>query len=71
MATQVFTAIIHRCPESRIYLAFVPGMPGAYSHAESLIELFANLRAVVALLLENGDALQSPKFVGVQAVSVG
>ncbi len=44
MAERTFTAVVHRCPESRVYLAFVPGFPGAYSQADSLVELFANLR---------------------------
>lgn len=68
--SHTFTAVIHRCPETRIYLAFVPGLPGAYSQAESLVELFANLRAVIALLLENADALRCPEFVGVSAVPI-
>ncbi len=71
MAEHTFTAVVHRCPESRVYLAFIPGFPGAYSQGESLVELFANLRAVISLLLENGGDTQRPEFVGVQRVSVG
>jgi predicted RNase H-like HicB family nuclease len=70
-AKRTFTAVVHRCPESRVYLAFVPGFPGAYSHADSLVELFSNLRAVILLLLENGRDTQRPEFVGVQRVCVG
>lgn len=70
MVERTFTAVVHRCPESRMYLAFVPGFPGAYSQAESLIELFANLRDVMLLLLENGGEHWQPEFVGVERVSV-
>jgi predicted RNase H-like HicB family nuclease len=70
MAERTFTAVVHRCPESRVYLAFVPGFPGAYTQGESLVELFSNLRAVIVLLLENGDR-RHPEFVGVKTVSVG
>ena len=65
-----FTAVIHRCPETRLYLAYVPGFPGAYSQAESLDELSANLHDVIALLLENGGIRINSEFVGVQTVAV-
>ena len=70
-ATRTFTAVIHRCPQTRMYLAFVPGFPGAYTQAESLDELCANLRAVIALLLENGGTRVHSEFVGVQTVAIG
>jgi len=65
-----FTAVIHRCPETQLYLAYVPGFPGAYSQAESLDELSANLRDVIELLLENGGIRINSEFVGVQTVAV-
>ena len=67
---RTFTAVIHRCPETRLYLAFVPGFPGAYTQAESLDELCANLRAVITLLLENGGTRAHSEFVGVQTVAI-
>jgi predicted RNase H-like HicB family nuclease len=68
--TRTFTAVIHRCPETRMYLAFVPGFPGAFTQAESLDELCSNLRDVIALLLENGGTRVHSEFVGVQTVAV-
>jgi len=67
---RTFTAVIHRCPETRMYLAFVPGFPGAYTQAESLDVLCANLRDVITLLLENGGTRINSEFVGVQTVAI-
>jgi predicted RNase H-like HicB family nuclease len=67
---RTFTAVIHRCPETRLYLAFVPGFPGAYTQAESLDELCSNLRDVIILLLENGGTRVHSEFVGVQTLAI-
>ena len=67
---RTFTAVIHRCPETRLYLAFVPGFPGAYTQAESLDELCSNLRDVIVLLLENGGTRIHSEFVGVQTLAI-
>lgn len=69
-AERTFTAVIHRCPETRLYLAFVPGFPGAYTQAESLDELCSNLRDVIILLLENGGTRMHSEFVGVQTLAI-
>ena len=50
-----YTAIIERCPDTGLYVGFIPGFPGAHSPAASLDELNANLREVVAMLLEDGE----------------
>jgi predicted RNase H-like HicB family nuclease len=67
---RIFTAVIHRCPETHLYLAFVPGFPGAYTQAESLDELCSNLRDVIVLLLENGGTRIHSEFVGVQTLAI-
>ncbi len=67
---RTFTAVIHRCPETQLYLAYVPGFPGAYTQAESLDQVCANLRDVIVLLLENGGMRSNSEFVGVQTVAV-
>jgi predicted RNase H-like HicB family nuclease len=67
---RTFTAVIHRCPETRLYLAFVPGFPGAYTQAESLDELCSNLREVIVLLLESGGTRIHSEFVGVQTLAI-
>ena len=67
---RTFTAVIHRCPETRMYLAFVPGFPGAFTQAESLDELCTNLRDVIVLLLESGGTRIHSEFVGVQTLAI-
>jgi predicted RNase H-like HicB family nuclease len=52
---KVFTAVIERCPDTRLYVGYIPGFPGAHSQAETLDELNANLREVIEMLLEDGE----------------
>lgn len=66
-----FTAVIERDAESGLYVGFVPGFPGAHSQGESLDELNANLREVIAMLLEDGEPSVDAEFVGTQLVEVG
>jgi predicted RNase H-like HicB family nuclease len=47
-----FTAVVERCPDTGLYVGYVPGFPGAHSQAESLDELNTNLKEVIELLLE-------------------
>ena len=49
-----FTAVVERCPDTGLYVGYVPGFPGAHSQAESLDELNTNLKEVRELLLEKG-----------------
>ena len=66
----VFSAVIERCPQTGVYVGFVPGFPGAHSQGASLEELTDNLREVIAMLLEDGDPVLESEFVGVQNVAV-
>ena len=47
-----FTAVIERCPETKLYVGYVPGFPGAHSQGETLEELRDNLREVIQMLRE-------------------
>ena len=49
------TAYVEQDPETQLYVAVVPGLPGAHSQAASLDELRANLEEVMGLLLEADD----------------
>ena len=66
-----FTAIVERCPDTGLYVGYVPGFPGAHSQAESLDELNANLKEVIELLLEDGEPQLDAEFIGTQLVLVG
>jgi predicted RNase H-like HicB family nuclease len=65
-----FTAVIEKCPDTGLYVGFVPGFPGAHSQAETLDELNKNLEEVVAMLLEDGEPELEGEFVGTQSVVV-
>jgi predicted RNase H-like HicB family nuclease len=65
-----FTAVIEKCPDTGLYVGFVPGFPGAHSQAETLDELNKNLEEVIAMLLEDGEPELDGEFVGTQNVVV-
>jgi predicted RNase H-like HicB family nuclease len=67
---RVFTAVIEKCPDTGLYVGYVPGFPGAHSQAESLDELQENLREVILMLLEDGEPTLETEFVGIQSVVV-
>ena len=51
---QTYTAVVERCPDTGLYVGYVPGFPGAHSQGETLEELNGNLSDVIAMLLEDG-----------------
>ncbi len=65
-----FTAVIERCPDTGLYVGYVPGFPGAHSQAETLDELHRNLQEVIEMLLEEGEPHLEAEFVGIQQVVV-
>lgn len=67
---QKFTAIIERCPDTGLYVGYVPGFPGAHSQALTLDELNSNLHEVIAMLLEDGEPELEAEFIGTQNVLV-
>ncbi len=50
---KIFTAIIEKCPDTGLYVSYVPGFAGAHTQAESLDELQKNLREAIKLLICN------------------
>lgn len=65
-----YTAVIERCPDTQLYVGYVPGFPGAHSQGETLDELNANLQEVIAMLLNDGEPKLEAEFVGTQTVVV-
>lgn len=51
------TGYIEKDPETGLYVTVVPGIPGAHTQAETLDELYKNLKEVVELCLEEMDML--------------
>ena len=67
---KAYTAVIERCPDTGLYVGFVPGFAGAHSQGESLDELQRNLE-VIEMLLEDGEPELETEFVGTQSITVG
>jgi len=67
---QTFTAVVERCPDTGLYVGYVPGFPGAHTQAATLDELQENLREVLAMLLEDGEPQLEAQFVGTQSIMV-
>jgi predicted RNase H-like HicB family nuclease len=63
---KMFTAIIEKCPETSLYVGYIPGFAGAHSQGETLDELNSNLREVIEMLLEDGDIKPESEFIGTQ-----
>ena len=67
------TGYIERDSETGLYVAVVPGIPGAHTQAGTLDELQKNLKEVVELCLEEmtpETKKEIPEFVGLQQVEV-
>ncbi|BBO80873.1 UPF0150 protein [Desulfosarcina ovata subsp. sediminis] len=67
---KVFTAVVEKCPETNLFVGYVPGFPGAHTQAETLDELNKNLKEVIEMLLEDGDPKLEAEFIGTQNVMV-
>lgn len=64
------TAVIEKCPETGLYVGYVPGLPGAHSQGETVEELRDNLREVIQMLQEDGDLAFESEFIGTQTLTV-
>lgn len=66
----MFWAVVEKCPDTGLYVGYVPGFPGAHTQAETLDELQRNLREVIEMLLEDGEPALEAEFIGTQMVAV-
>ena len=67
---RAFTAVIERCPETGLFVGYVPGFAGAHSQGETLDELQRNLAEVIGMLLEDGEPELESEFIGTHQVQV-
>ena len=65
-----YTAIVEKCPDTGLYVGYVPNFPGAHSQADTLDELHKNLHKVIEMLLEDGLPELETEFIGTQTVVV-
>ncbi len=67
---RTFTAVIEKDEDTGLFVGYVPGWPGAHSQGATVDELEANLREVVAMLLEDGEPKLQAQFVGTHTLQV-
>jgi len=67
---KTYSAVIERDHDTKLFVGFVPGFPGAHSQGATLDELSANLHEVISMLLEDGEPVLESEFVGVQNVAI-
>lgn len=65
---KTYTAVIERCPDTGLFVGYVPGFSGCHSQGETLDELYSNLREVLSMLLEDGEPSLETEFVGTQTL---
>ena len=68
---RTFPMVIERCPDTELFVGYVPGFPGAHSQGKTVEELRQNMREVIAMLLEDGEPILEAEFVGIESVDVG
>lgn len=70
MNMKTFTAIVEKCPQTGLFVGYVPGFVGAHSQGATLDELHHNLQEVIEMLMEDGEPELEAEFVGTQLVAV-
>jgi predicted RNase H-like HicB family nuclease len=70
LRVKTYTAIVEQCPDTGLYVGYVPGFPGAHTQGETMDELNQNLREVIEMLLEDGEPALGSQYVGTQTVTV-
>ena len=69
MAAREFYVVIEK-DEDGLYVGEVPQLRACYSQGRSLDELMENIKEVIMLCLEDGEADTVPEFVGIQKVEI-
>jgi predicted RNase H-like HicB family nuclease len=44
---RTFTAVVERCPDTGLYVGYIPGFPGAHTQAETLDELQQDISPIL------------------------
>lgn len=69
-----FTAHVEKEEETQLYIGYIPSVPGAHTQAETLDELYENLKEVLHMCLEEltEEEIQQmqSQFIGTQEVRV-
>ncbi|OQY56541.1 MAG: hypothetical protein B6245_18225 [Desulfobacteraceae bacterium 4572_88] len=65
-----YTAIVERCPDTGLYIGYVPEFPGAHSQGKTLDDLNRNLLKIIEILFEDVNPKLESEFVGTQVAMV-
>ena len=52
---KTYTAVVEKCPDTGLFVGYIPGFPGAHSQGNTLDELNKNLREVVEMLTDTSS----------------
>ena len=63
-------AVVERCPNTGLYVGYVPCFSGAHSQGETLEKLNDNLKEIIAMILDDGVPAIAGEFVGTQVIVV-
>lgn len=47
-----YTPVVEKCPQTGLFVDYLPDFPGAYSRGETLDELHRNLQEVIEMRLD-------------------
>lgn len=50
-----YQVVVERCGATALWVGYVPNIPGAHSQAETIAELFTNLREVMEMLQDDTE----------------
>jgi predicted RNase H-like HicB family nuclease len=67
---KTYTAVVEQDRDTKLFVGYVPGFPGAHSQGETLDELRENLREVILMLLEDPMPQIDAEFIGTQQIVV-
>ena len=59
---KTFVPAVEKCPDTGLYVGYVPGFPGAHTQAETLDELHRDLHEVIEMLLKDGGQHREVSF---------
>jgi predicted RNase H-like HicB family nuclease len=68
---KTFTFVVEHCPDTDVYVGYVPGFPGAHSQGATMDELRITMAEVIQMLLEDGDPSFESEFAGTQTIPIG
>ena len=65
-----YTAVIEKCPDTGLYIGYIPGIAGAHSQGKTIEEVQLNLQEVLEMLSEDGNLEQESEFIGTQSIKI-